>query len=209
MNGIVSAEVESYLAAITPASEPVLREMEALAAERDFPIVGPLVGRLLFVLARSIDARAVFELGSGFGYSALWFARALGEGGRVVMTEKDPRNVALARDYFGRAGLLDRAAFETGDALEALAGYPGPFDIVFTDLDKKDYPRALLEAVPKLRRGGLLITDNVLWSGRVARDAEDAATAAIQAHNRELFAAAGLMATILPLRDGVAVAVKL
>jgi predicted O-methyltransferase YrrM len=207
--GIVNPEVEGYLRKVAPASEPVLAEMEELAARRDFPIVGPLVGRLLFVLARALGAERVFELGSGYGYSALWFAKALAGGGRVILTEGDAANVAAARGYFERAGLLDRAVFETGDGLEVIDRYPGPFDVVFCDIDKRDYPRAFHQALPRLRRGGLLITDNVLWSGRVARPAQDPDTAGVQEYNRLLMASPELVASLLPLRDGVAVAVKL
>ena len=206
---IVDPEVERYLDDIAPASDPVLREMEAEAARRDFPIVGPHVGRLLYILARIAGAREVLELGSGFGYSGIWFARALAAGGRVVMTEGDPDNVAAARSYFERAGLSDKAVFEQGEALATIARYDGPFDIVFCDIDKHDYPRGLELALPRLKSGGLLITDNVLWSGRVARPAEtDPDTSAIREYNRRLFGSSELVAAVLPLRDGVAVAVK-
>ena len=161
------------------------------------------------MLAKALRAETVFELGSGFGYSGLWFAKALEDHGRVILTEGDARTVDSARDYFGRAGLVDRAVFELGDGLEILDRYPGPFDIIYCDIDKHDYPRALDKSLPKLRRGGLLITDNTLWSGRVARPAETRETAGIQEYNRRLMASKELVTTILPLRDGVAVAVKL
>src|SRR5689334_22443974 len=115
MDSLLAPEVEAYLHTIAPGSDPVLREMEQVGAERKFPLVGPLVGRLLFLLARSIQAETVFEIGSGFGYSGIWFAKALGGAGRVVMTEGDASNVAAARGYFERAGLLDRAVFEQGN----------------------------------------------------------------------------------------------
>ena len=210
MENLLPAPVDRYLHEIAPASEPVLREMEEVALERDFPIVGPLVGRLLFVLARSIRAEAIFEIGSGFGYSAIWFAKAMSGAGRVVMTEGNPANVDAARGYFDRVGLRDRAVFERGDGLEILERYPGPFDIVFLDLDKKDYPRAFERALPKLRKGGLLIADNTLWSGKVAEpDVDDEPTRGIREFNRRVMTSPELMATLLPLRDGVAVAIKL
>jgi caffeoyl-CoA O-methyltransferase len=133
----------------------------------------------------------------------------MGSAGRVVLTEGKPENVDAARGYFDRAGLLDRAVFETGNGLEAIERYPGPFDIVFLDLDKHDYPAALARALPRLRKGGLLIADNTLWSGKAARPAEDDATRGIQEFNRRVMASPDLVATILPLRDGVLVAVRL
>jgi len=207
--GIVDPAVERYLHEIAPESEPILAEMERLGAERDFPLVGPLVGRLLFVLARTQAAASIFELGSGFGYSGLWFAKALDGHGRVILTERDPANVAAAKDFFSRAGLYDRAVFELGDGLEVFERYPGPFDIVFCDLDKKSYPQVFEMALPKLRRGGLLVADNVLWSGRVAGDDDDESTVAIREFNRLIMGCRDLAATILPLRDGVAIAAKL
>lgn len=208
---IVNPEIERYLHELQARSEPVLAELERRAQDENFPIVGPLVGRLLFVLARSLRAQTVLELGSGFGYSGLWFAKALEDGGRVVMTEGQAHNVESARDYFRRAGLVDRAVFEQGDALEIVQSYPGPFDVIFCDIDKKDYPRALDLALPRLRRGGLLIYDNVLWSGRAAREAaaDDVATLGVRELNRRLHQEPSLSTTILPLRDGVSVSVKL
>jgi predicted O-methyltransferase YrrM len=206
---LLTPAVERYLAELTPPSEAVLRGMEREAGERGFPIVGPQVGRLLFVLARAVRAELVFELGSGYGYSALWFALALAEGGRVILTDGDRANSRQAREHFARAGLADRAVFEVGNALDVLDGYPGPFDIVFCDIDKADYPAALAKAVPRLRRGGLLVADNVLWSGRVAGPDDDPETRGIREFNRLLMASPDLVAAILPVRDGVAVAVRL
>ncbi|MBI3180274.1 MAG: class I SAM-dependent methyltransferase, partial [Deltaproteobacteria bacterium] len=148
---IVHPEVESYLETLLPQAEPVRAHMERIAEERDFPIVGPLVGRLLFVLARGIGARRVFELGSGFGYSAFWFAQAVGPQGRVFCTDRSDKHAAEAKDLLARAGLAARVEFHTGDALEVFAEQPGPFDIVFCDIDKEGYPEVPRAAIPKLR----------------------------------------------------------
>jgi predicted O-methyltransferase YrrM len=205
---ILDADVERYLADLAPSTDPVLLEMEAVARERRFPIIGPLVGRLCETLARAIGARRVFELGSGYGYSTVYFARAVGEGGEVVHTDGDAKNGARARDYLERAGLADRVRFLTGDARRLIAAEPGPFDVVFCDIDKDGYPEALDLARAKVRCGGLILTDNVLWSGRVARPDADETTRAIQRYNRAAFAASDLLSTIVPLRDGVGVHLK-
>src|SRR3989454_12584842 len=144
---IVNPAIEEYLRRVAPPSEEVPVEMERLADRRRFPIVGPLVGRLLYVLARSIGARDVFECGSGFGYSAYWFARALPEDGRVILTEGSAENCASARGFLGRASLMGKAVIEKGDALELLPRYPGPLEIIFCDIGKRACTRlcALIE----------------------------------------------------------------
>lgn len=203
---IVDPRLESYLETLLPETDPVQAEMEALAEERNFPIVGPLVGRLLYLLARLVDARRVLELGSGFGYSALWFARALPPDGSVVLTEWDPDDSRRARDYLERAGLAGRARFEVGDALELVEALPGPWDIVFIDVDKEQYPDALEAAVPRLRPGGLLLVDNVLWQGRVAtEEPPEPSTSGVLELNRRIHSDPRLDTAVVPLRDGVAV----
>jgi caffeoyl-CoA O-methyltransferase len=207
---IVDPAVESYIASLrAPQADPVLREMERLAEERGFPIIGPEAGRLLYGLARATGARAVLELGSGFGYSALWFARGLAGGGRVHCTDRKPENRELALGFFRRAGLEERIRFEVGDALEVLERERGPFDLILCDLDKPGYVRALELAVPRLRRGGVLVTDNVLWKGRVADPSvTDEATAAIREFNRRATSHPELETAIVPIRDGVALSTR-
>jgi caffeoyl-CoA O-methyltransferase len=210
MGGIMSPDVDQYLYALLPQSEPVLREMEQVAAERKIPIVGPLVGRYLFQLARMIGARCVFEMGSAIGYSTIWWAEAMGEVGRVIYTDGDKKNAAEALGYFQRAGMANRVDIRTGDAIELLSEERGEYDIILVDIDKEDYPRALRMAIPRIRKGGLLVADNVLWSGKVADPAmaNDASTRAILEFNRTLYASKDFWTTIIPLRDGVAVAMK-
>src|SRR5205085_1683762 len=140
---IVNPEIETYMASLQARrDEPVLLEMEEEGRDRDFPIVGRNVGVTLELLARSINARRVMELGSGFGYSAYWFARAVGEGGEVHCTDGDPANAAKAEDYLTRAGLWDRVTYHVGDAVEQMAGVDGAFDLVYDDIDKHGYPDA-------------------------------------------------------------------
>ena len=211
MSGITGEAVDDYLYSLLPESDPVLREMEKEAAKRKIPIVGPAVGRLFYLLARLSGARRVFEMGSAIGYSTIWWARAVGDGGRVIYTDGDANNVARARNYFDRAGVRDRITTMRGDALELLSEQKQQFDIIFNDVDKHDYPRVFRLAVPKLRKGGLFVTDNVLWSGRVAQNGpndKEAETKAILEFNRLLYNSPDLYTTILPIRDGVAVAVK-
>ena len=209
MPGITEPKVDEYMLSILPPRDSVLQEMEAQAAKRDIPIVGPAVGRLLYQYARLINAKKVFELGSAIGYSTIWFARAVGEDGEVFYTDSDPKNADEASGYFRRAGVAERIHVGVGDALEQLALRQREFDIIFNDVDKEYYPRVLELATKHLRPGGLFITDNVLWSGRVTEEeSKDKNTLAIQEFNKRLYAMKDFFTTILPLRDGLAVAVK-
>jgi predicted O-methyltransferase YrrM len=208
---IVDPAIEEYLRRLYDDGDPVRLEMEAVAAERKFPIVGPLVGRHLAVLARAIGARRVFELGSGYGYSALHFARAVGEGGAVHCTELSAENVALARKFLERAGVWGRVTYHQEEATAALRRVGGTWDIVYNDIDKDGYPETVDLAWERLRPGGLFITDNVLWSGRVleGRDDGSAMTKGVREFTRRLFGHRGFLTTIDPTRDGVAVALRL
>jgi caffeoyl-CoA O-methyltransferase len=207
-NGITADAVDDYLYSMLPKREAVLAEMEDYATAHDVPIVGPAVARVLQQLAQMIGARTVFELGSAIGYSTVWWAQAVGEHGRVVYTDGDRKNAERARGYFDRAGVSKRITIHVGDALEFLSEQKQEFDIIFNDVDKEDYPRVLRLVAPRLRKGGLFITDNVLWSGRVAQKNPDARTKAILEFNRQLYASKDFYTTILPIRDGLAVAVK-
>jgi len=210
MHGITSEPVENYLYSLLPPRDEVLTEMEEQAAKRNIPIVGPAVGRILHQLALISSAKNVFEMGSAIGYSTIWWARAIADGGRVIYTDGDRKNADEARGYFERAGVAKRIIIKVGDAIELLSEQTHLFDIIFCDLDKEDYPRALRMALPRLRKGGLLVADNVLWSGKVTENnPSEASTKAIQEFNRLLYASPQLFTTILPIRDGLAVATKL
>jgi predicted O-methyltransferase YrrM len=208
---IVDAGIDAYLRDLYDDEDPVRREMEVLAAERRFPIVGPVVGRLLSVLTLAIGARRVFELGSGFGYSALFFARAVGRDGVVHCTELEEENVRLAEGFLSRAGVWGRVTYHRQEATATLARVGGTWDVVYNDIDKEGYPETVDLAHAHLRPGGLFITDNVLWSGRVlaGRDDGSPATRGIKDFTRRLLGHPGFRTTIDPTRDGVAVALRL
>jgi caffeoyl-CoA O-methyltransferase len=201
--------VDDYLYSMLPKRDAVLTEMEEYASQHNIPIVGPAVARVLQQLALTIQARTVFELGSAIGYSAIWWAQAVGEKGRVIYTDGNPENAERARRYFDRAAVARRITLHTGDALEVLSEQKEQFDIIFNDVDKEDYPRVLRLVAPRLRKGGLFIADNVLWSGRVAqKNPKDAHTKAILEFNRLLYTSKDFYTTILPIRDGLAVAIR-
>jgi caffeoyl-CoA O-methyltransferase len=209
MSGITEAAVDQYMLSLLPARDAVLQEMEAQALKRDIPIVGPAVGRVLYQYARLINAKKVFELGSAIGYSTLWWAHAVGESGEVFYTDGDPKKADEARGYFQRAGVAGRIHVGVGDALEQLSAESQEFDIIFNDVDKQFYPSVLPLVASRLRRGGLFITDNTLWSGHVTeKNPKEETTRAIQEFNQRLYAMKEFFTTILPLRDGLAVAVK-
>ncbi len=209
---IVDPRVDTYMRErLDRFDDPVLLEMENMGARLGFPIVGRTVGVLLELLARSVGARRVMELGSGFGYSAYWFARAVGTGGEVHCTDGDPRNVAKAEGFLERAGLWDRVTFHVGDAVQGMASVPGELDVVYDDIDKGGYPAAWLAARERVRVGGLYVCDNVLWSGRVPSDGEpaDDVTGAIREHNRLIAEDERFVSNIVPTRDGVLVALRI
>ncbi len=210
MKPMLEANIQNYLDSLLPARDAILREMERYAAAHKVPIVGPACARVLWQLARAVEARRVFEMGSAIGYSALWLARAVGPKGKIFYTDSDPENARRAEAYLRRAGVLNRVKLMVGDALDLLASTPGQFDMIFNDVDKPHYPAALRLATPRIRPGGLFVTDNVLWHGRVAKQAPrgDVSTAAVQKFNRQLSRSKQFFTIIIPLRDGLAVSLK-
>jgi caffeoyl-CoA O-methyltransferase len=209
-SGYIQDDVEQYLYELLPERDAVVSEMERYAEEHRVPIIGPAVARLLALLAQVSSAKRIFEMGSAIGYSTIWLARAAGPKGKVHYTDGDPANAQRAREYFRRAGVAKRIDVHVGDALELLKKTSGKFDLIFNDVNKDQYPDALRVALPKLRRGGLFITDNTLWSGKAARpaSADDAATLGVQEFNRLVYASKELYPVLIPLRDGVTVCRK-
>jgi caffeoyl-CoA O-methyltransferase len=210
---IVDPRIEDYLRDLLGGEHEVAEAMEREAEERDFPIVGRTVGVTLEVLARSIGARRVLEMGSGYGYSAYWFARAVGPGGEVHMTEGDPENQKKAMAYLGRAGLAEKVRSHVGNALDIIDELDGEFDVIFCDIDKGDYPDAWRKASERIRVGGLYLCDNVLWDGRVVTGEDRPGvpsgwTEAVREHNRLIAGDERYRSTIVPTRDGVMVALR-
>jgi caffeoyl-CoA O-methyltransferase len=210
-SGYIQDDVEEYLYGLLPERDAVVSEMERYAEEHRVPIIGPAVARLLTLFAQVSGAKRIFEMGSAIGYSTIWLARAAGPKGKVYYTDGDPANAQRAREYFRRAGVAKRIHVQVGDALELLKKTPGKFDLIFNDVNKNQYPDALRVALPKLKHGGLFITDNSLWSGKAARPAapDDAATLGVQEFNRLVYASKELYPVLIPLRDGVTVCRKL
>src|SRR5215813_50733 len=201
MIDVLPPGLDAYIKELLPERDAVLAEMEAYAAKHDVPIVGPAVGTLLEILARSIGATRVFEMGSAIGYSTAFFAQAVGKGGQVVYTDGSQENADRARSYLERADLADRVVFRVGDAAASLDSTTGYYDLIFIDVDKDGYPRALKSAAPRIRKGGYLLADNTLWSGRVVDPASrDKATEGIRQFNQTLFALQEFRSVIVPLR---------
>jgi caffeoyl-CoA O-methyltransferase len=206
---ILRPEQEGYLDRLLPPRDPLLREMEERAEREDIPISDPEVGRLLSILARSVGARRILEIGAAIGYGAVWLARGAPEA-RVQSVDIDPERLAVARQYLERAGLADRVELIEGKALEVIQRLDGPFDLVYVDAVKTEYRRYLDLVVPKLRVGGLIVCDNLLWGGEVAApgEEENRDADALRAFNGYLMMHPQLQAVVLPLGDGVGLATK-
>ena len=214
MGQIVADAVEHYLASLNRLSDLVLREIARAGDEQHLPLIDAEVGALLRVLASSLGATRILEIGTAIGYSGIWLAGALPADGTLLTMEMNSERARVARENFTRAGLADRVSVVVGDAQRMLAKVSGPFDLIFQDGDKRLYAPMLDRLVGLLRPGGLLVTDNVLWNGEVVpgfvetpqRPIED--TRAIAQYNERLTTHPELMTSIVPLRDGVAIAVK-
>ncbi|MCO4744668.1 MAG: O-methyltransferase [Proteobacteria bacterium] len=202
------AEMRDYVLDLAGESDALVDRMELYARERDFPIVGRNAGRWLEMLARMVGAKQVLEIGSGFGYSAFFFARAVGEDGRVVCVEHHAHEVVVGEVLYTGHPFGERLEWVSGDGAAYLQTNTESWDVLFVDVEKADYAAMLALAVPRLRPGGLVIFDNALWGGRVTREASDEATRGVQAFNEALFAHPELDAHILPAGDGLAVARK-
>ena len=209
-SGYIQEDVEEYIYKLLPERDPVVKEMEDYAEEHRIPIIGPAVARLLAQLVQVSGAKRVFEMGSAIGYSTVWLARAAGTQGKVFYSDGDAEKAKRAEVYFRMAGVAKRIEVQVGDALALVKKAPGKLDLIFIDVDKRQYPAALEAALPKLRRGGLIIADNTLWSGKAARPAaeDDKDTKGVQEFNRLVYASKELYPVLIPLRDGVTVCRK-
>lgn len=204
-------KVQDYLTSLVPPREPELQKMEEYAEKNDFPIIGPACGYYCYQLARMVNARSVFELGSGYGYSTAWFAKAVKEngGGVVHHTVWDEDLSQSARAHLSTLGNADVVQFHVAEAVETLRQTAGPFDIVFNDIDKKGYPDSLPIIKEKLRHGGLLIIDNMIWHGQIL-DSNDheGSTEAIRRFTRDITTDLDWIVSLIPARDGMIVAYK-
>lgn len=208
---LIAESVAALLNGLVPERPLAMRHMERRAGDIGFPIIGPAAGHFCYLVARMIGARSVFELGSGFGYSTAWFAKAVTEngGGTVDHVVWDERLSAEARAYMAELGYAGVVRYTMGEAVQALREADGPFDLVFNDIDKTAYPAALDVIATKIRPGGILITDNVLWSGRIFDESDDSpATEAIREYTRRVSTDPGWSTTIVPIRDGLAVSIR-
>lgn len=214
MGQIVPDLVESYLHRLNRSSDPLLDEIADEGRAHDLPLIDSEVGALLQVLARSIAARRMLEIGTCIGYSAIWLARALPADGMLFTMERDAERARIAKAHFERAGLANRISLMLGEAQLKIVKVAGPFDLIFQDGAKALYNPLLDPLVSLLRPGGLLVTDNVLWDGEVvpgfvAEPKRDPAeTIAIAEYNERLMTHPNLTTSIVPLRDGVAISVK-
>ncbi|MDQ6830568.1 MAG: O-methyltransferase [Gemmatimonadota bacterium] len=205
---LISPNVKFLLDSLIPPRPPELVAMEAYAAEHDFPIIGPASGQLCYLVAKMIGARRVFELGSGYGYSTAWFARAVREngGGEVFHVVWDEELSRMARKHLDALALGDLVRYQVAEAVGALRAADGKFDLIFNDIDKKGYPESLPVIEDKLRPGGVLIIDNMLWSGRIFDDADTSPnTEGVREFTRLITTSDRWTASIIPIRDGVLV----
>jgi caffeoyl-CoA O-methyltransferase len=206
MTEITNPKINDYLMKLSFEDDAIMREMEKIAREHGFPIVDRLVGRLIYLLTKLKDPRLVVELGSGFGYSAYWFAKAIGKG-KVIMTDYDRKNIEYAKGVFRSAGISRKAEFHVGEAIATARGYRN-IDILFIDMEKHQYPGAVKRLLPNLARNALVVADNTLWHGRVVGRRRDRETIGIKRFNEYMFSHPEFFTTIVPLRDGVLIAHK-
>lgn len=207
---IVYPEIEEYLKKIAPIPHWVLEKMEEYGKQRNFPMVGPLVGRLLFSLIEFGHVHTILECGSGFGYSAAWMARALPENSSITCIEYSSENISKAKEFLKELDVLHKVTFQQGNAIDIVPQLGQSYDLIFNDIDKSQYPKILPLLVEKLRIGGILISDNVLWKGKVIEEnPEDDNTKYIQEFNKLLFDNKLLWTSIVPLRDGLSLSIKL
>lgn len=211
MPEISYVKVQDYLTSLVPPREPELKKMEELAEKNDFPIIGPACGYYCYQLARLIKAKSIFELGSGYGYSTAWFAKAVKEngGGVVHHTVWDDKLSQQAQRHLSALGSADVVQFHNAEAVETLRQTMGPFDIIFNDIDKEGYPDSLPVIKEKLRHGGILIIDNMIWHGQTLdpNDHEES-TEAIRRFTRDITSGLDWIVSLVPMRDGMIVAYK-
>jgi caffeoyl-CoA O-methyltransferase len=203
--------IQDYLTTLVPPRPEEMLKMEAYAEKHDFPIIGPVTGYVCYQVARMTNAKSIFELGSGFGYSTAWFAKAIRENGNGIIhhTVWDDEMSRMAQEHIAHLGYSDLVHFHNAEAIQTLKETPGTFDLIFNDIDKDGYPESLPVIEEKLRPGGVLIIDNMLWHARIF-DPQDmrATTEGVRQFTREITSNPDWIVSLLPVRDGVIVAYK-
>lgn len=203
--------IRDYLDGLVPARADEMMAMERRAKETHFPIIGPAAGYFCYQIARMAQAKTIFELGSGFGYSTAWFARAVHEngGGKVHHVVWDEGLSAEARNHMQALGYSEIIDFHVGEAVETLREAQGPYDLIFNDIDKEGYPDSLPVIKQKLRSGGVLLVDNLLRRGKIFDgDDKSASTEGVRQLTRAITADEDWIASIVPIRDGLLLAYK-
>ncbi|HVR43715.1 MAG TPA: O-methyltransferase [Thermoanaerobaculia bacterium] len=206
-DAILQKRQAAYLDSLVPSREPILAEIERIAAEQGQPIADPEVGHLLRLLVRMRAPARVLEIGTNLGYSVVVMGRELPPSAVLETIEIDRGILASARELVGRARLVPRVEFHQGAALDVLPRLDGPFDLVWIDCVKQEYPAYLEALFPKLAPGAVIVADNVLWKGRVADGESDPATDGIRLFNARIMTDPRLVSSILPLGDGVSLSV--
>ncbi len=207
-------QLETYLNSLVPQRPSLVRQLEAYADKHNFPIIGPAAGYFCYQQARLIKAQRIFELGSGYGYSTYWFARAVAENhpdgsGEVFHTVWDEELSQQARSHMAALKLDHLVRYHVSEAVAALRETDGPFDLIFNDINKEGYVASLPVIEEKLRPGGLLIIDNMIWSGRIFDENDTSeATEGIREFTRRITSSDNWIATLVPIRDGLIVAQK-
>jgi len=205
---ITQPDIEAYLNKMVSQPPSVIEEMEQYAAQKRFPIAGLLVGKFLQLMVRTSRAKNILECGGGFGYSALWMAEVLPDDGKIVSIDYSADNADRGMAYLKKAGHAKKVQFLSGDVMALLPQMNESYDLIFNDVDKHFYPELLPLMVPKLKPGGMLITDNVLWRAKVVEENPDNTTRAVLEYNEMLHQSPELETSILPLRDGLAISIK-
>ena len=204
MEFLINPKLEEYLKNLSVEDDPIVLEMEEYAKEKDFPIIGREGGRLLYLLTRLKNPRLIVEIGSGFGYSAYWFAKGL-KNGKVILIDYQEKNINLAKEIFSKAELLDKAEFRVGNAIEIGQEYKN-IDILFLDLEKAKYMEAIKTLEKNLSQDGMVIADNVLFQGKVLFEPQHRKAKILNQFNKYMFE--NYFSVILPIRDGILVGIR-
>jgi caffeoyl-CoA O-methyltransferase len=211
---ITNFAIEDYLAELMPQRSPVFDELEHRAYDRGLPLIGPVEGQFIYLLAKSMGAREALEIGTATGYAAMWILQAIvPAGGRLTVIERHPERYRLAQEYTTRAGYGEHIVIHEGEWFSTLEKLSGPYDLIFLDILRHlsgadEAVHALDLCIPRLRRGGIMIVDNVLCSGLVVEEDAAPTVRGIQEFNRAIMRHPQLESVIVPLRDGVAICRK-